>query len=99
SPTMQAPSQVSTANTAPGERKLTQEEMADLYMARKQYREAAETYKQLTDHNPRNAVYLNKLGIALHQQTALAQALKYYERSAKVDPKYADARNNIGTIW
>jgi tetratricopeptide (TPR) repeat protein len=25
--------------------------------------------------------------------------LKYYERAAKVDPLYADARNNIGTIW
>jgi tetratricopeptide (TPR) repeat protein len=98
-PTMQAPSQVSTANATLGERKLSQEEMGDLYMARKQYREAAETYKRLTDQSPQNAVYLNKLGIALHQQTALGLALKYYERSAKVDPKYADARNNIGTVW
>jgi tetratricopeptide (TPR) repeat protein len=42
---------------------------------------------------------LNKLGIALHQQTALGAALKYYERAVKADPKYADAENNIGTIW
>jgi tetratricopeptide (TPR) repeat protein len=44
-------------------------------------------------------VYLNKLGIALHQQEALGLALKYYERASKVDPSYADAQNNIGTIW
>jgi tetratricopeptide (TPR) repeat protein len=98
-PTMQAPSQVSTAAPAPSERQLTVEETGDLFMARKQYREAAETYKPLTEQNPRNAVYLNKLGIAYHQQTALGLALKYYERSAKVDPHYADALNNVGTVW
>jgi tetratricopeptide (TPR) repeat protein len=97
---MQAPSQVSTANAPPAvTRELTDEEMGDLYMARKQYREATETYKRLADHEPRNAVYLNKLGISLHQQEALGLALKYYERSLKADPHYADAENNIGTVW
>jgi tetratricopeptide (TPR) repeat protein len=99
SPPMQAPSQVSTAGTTPADRKLTQEELGDLYMARKQYREASEEYKLLADQNPKNAVYLNKLGIAFHQQTALGLALKYYQRAVKVDPQYADAENNIGTIW
>jgi len=78
---------------------LSQEEMADLHMARKEYREATLLYKQLADQNPQNPVYLNKLGIALHQQTALAQALKYYEKAVKADPSYADAENNIGTIF
>ncbi len=78
---------------------LTDEQLADLYMARKDYREAAVVYKRLADQNPQNPVYLNKLGIALHQQAALGQALKYYERASKVDPSYADAENNIGTIW
>ncbi len=78
---------------------LTQEQLADLYMARKDYHEAALTYKRLADQNPQNPVYLNKLGIALHQQAALGAALKYYERASKVDPSYADAQNNIGTIW
>jgi tetratricopeptide (TPR) repeat protein len=78
---------------------LTDEQLADLYMARKDFREAAFSYKRLADQNPRNPVYLNKLGIALHQQAALAAALKYYERASKVDPSYADAQNNIGTIW
>jgi tetratricopeptide (TPR) repeat protein len=78
---------------------LTDEQMADLYMARKDYREAAVLYKRLSDQNPQNPMYLNKLGIALHQQAALGQAMKYYERAIKVDPRYADAQNNIGTIW
>src|SRR6184192_4284415 len=78
---------------------LTDEQLADLYMARKDYREAAMSYKRLADGNPQNPVYLNKLGIALHQQAALGAALKYYERASKVDPTYADAQNNIGTIW
>ncbi len=78
---------------------LTDEQLADLYMARKDFREAAFSYKRLADQYPQNPVYLNKLGIALHQQAALGAALKYYERASKVDPSYADAQNNIGTIW
>jgi tetratricopeptide (TPR) repeat protein len=78
---------------------ISDEQMGDLYMVRKQYREAAGMFKKLADQDPRNPVYLNKLGIALHQQTALGLALKYYERAVKVDPRYADAENNVGTIW
>jgi len=78
---------------------LSEEQLADLYMARKEFREAALSYKKLSEQNPQNPVYLNKLGIALHQQDALGAALKYYERASKVDPTYADAQNNIGTIW
>jgi tetratricopeptide (TPR) repeat protein len=97
---MQAPQQVSTATASPAEvQELTPEQMGDLYMARKQYVEAAQTFKVLTDKNPTNAVYLNKLGIALHQQEALTLAMKYYEKALKANPKYADAQNNIGTIW
>ena len=96
---MQTPAQVSTANASPQERQISDEEAADLYMARKQYREASQTYLRLTQQNPKNAVYLNKLGIALHQQSALGEAMRYYQRAVKADPKYADAENNIGTIW
>jgi len=98
-PPMQTQSQVSNAQANSAERQISGEELGDLYMARKQYREATEQYRSLSEQNPRNAVYLNKLGIALHQQTALSAALKFYERAVKVNPKYADAENNIGTIW
>jgi len=98
-PPMQTQSQVSNTAANPAERQLSGEQLGDLYMARKQYREAMEQYRTLSEQNPRNAVYLNKRGIALHQQTVLGLALKYYERAVKVDPRYADAENNIGTIW
>src|SRR5579863_6166957 len=84
-PPMQTQAQVSNAAATPA---ATGEELADLYMARKQYHEAMEQYKLLCDQNPHNAVYFNKLGIALHQQTALGLALKYYERAVKIDPRY-----------
>lgn len=94
---IQAPAQVSAQSAAP--RQLTPEELADILMARKEYREAAFSYKKLADQNPTNPVYWNKLGIALHQQSELSGALKFYQQAVKVNPKYADAQNNIGTIW
>jgi tetratricopeptide (TPR) repeat protein len=100
---MMAPgmAQVPSAEQASGvvHPQISDEQMGDLYMVRKQYNEAAALYKKLSDENPRNPVYLNKLGIALHQQEALGLALKYYQRAVKVDPQYADAENNVGTIW
>jgi tetratricopeptide (TPR) repeat protein len=94
---IQAPAQVSAQSAGP--RQLTPEELADILMARKEYREAAFSYKKLADQNPTNPVYWNKLGIALHQQSELSGALKFYQQAVKVNPKYADAQNNIGTIW
>jgi tetratricopeptide (TPR) repeat protein len=95
---IQSPAQMS-APSLPGQKQLTQEELADILMARKEYREAAFSYKRLADQDPTNAVFWNKLGIALHQQSELAGALKYYQQAVKVNPHYADAQNNIGTIW
>jgi tetratricopeptide (TPR) repeat protein len=94
---IQAPAQLSAQSAGP--RQLTPEELADILMARKEYREAAFSYKKLADQNPSNPVYWNKLGIALHQQSELSGALKFYQQAVKVNPKYADAQNNIGTIW
>ncbi len=94
---IQAPAQVSAQSAGP--KQLTPEELADILMARKEYREAALSYKKLADQNPTNPVYWNKLGIALHQQSELSGALKFYQQAVKVNPRYADAQNNIGTIW
>src|SRR5258707_53598 len=91
-PPMQTQSQVSTATANPAEHQITDEEKGDLYMARKQYREATDQYRMLCEQDPHNAVFLNKLGIALHQQTALGLALKYYEKAVKANPKYFSAR-------
>ncbi|HKS95286.1 MAG TPA: tetratricopeptide repeat protein [Terriglobia bacterium] len=100
-PLMQTPTQVSTTGppTIAPVRQLTKEEQGDLMMARKEFREAEKDYRELTEQDPRNAVFENKLGIAKHQQMDLRGALKCYERAVKLDHQYADAQNNIGTIW
>jgi tetratricopeptide (TPR) repeat protein len=75
---------------------LSPEARADIFMARKMYREAAETY--LTAQ-PQTHITLNKVGIAYHQMGDLDTARKYYERSIKANPQYSEAINNLGTIY
>src|SRR5437899_5222254 len=75
---------------------LSPENRADILMARKMYREAVETYKQGPQDS---AVIWNKVGIAYHQMMQMDVAKKYYERSMKLDPKYPEAINNLGTIY
>src|SRR5450759_5143408 len=74
---------------------LSPEARADIFMARKMYREAAETYLQA---QPQSHIVLNKVGIAYHQLGDLDTAKKYYERSIKASPQYPEAINNLGTI-
>lgn len=78
---------------------LSDEDMAKLYMVRKEYTAAEVLFRKLTRQQPKNAVYWNYLGIALHNQSELGPARKCYEKSAKLDPHYADPVNNIGTVW
>ena len=78
---------------------LSDEDMAKLYMVRKEYTAAEVLFRKLTRQQPKNALYWNYLGIALHNQSELGPARKCYEKSAKLDPHYADAVNNIGTVW
>src|ERR1700678_3591228 len=75
--------------------KLTPEQMGDLYMARKMFREALETYREGAGSSP---VIWDKIGIAYHQLGDLNAARKNYEHAVKLDSKYADAINNVGTI-
>jgi tetratricopeptide (TPR) repeat protein len=75
---------------------ITPELRGDIYMAEKRYREAAEMYGQ---NAAGSAILLNKTGIAYHQMLQLGLAEKYYRASLKVDPKYAEAVNNLGTIF
>jgi tetratricopeptide (TPR) repeat protein len=65
-------------------------------MARKMYREAAETYKE----GPLDsAVIQNKIGIAYHQMIQTEVAKRYYEHAIRLDAKYPEAINNLGTIY
>ncbi len=88
-----APAPVQSEKPKPEE--LTPERRADIYMARKMYREAIEVYKKL----PESAVSLNKIGIAYHQLMDLRTAERYYKRAMKADRTYAEAVNNLGTVY
>lgn len=79
--------------------KLSDEDLARLYLIRKQYREAQDLFHKLTVEQPKNAIYWNELGISFHNQSELDLALKCYQKSTKLDSHYADAQNNIGTIY
>jgi tetratricopeptide (TPR) repeat protein len=75
---------------------LTPEGRGDVFMARKMYREAIESYEQAPQDS---AVVWNKLGIAYHQMTQLDAAMKRYRRAIRLDAKYSEAINNLGTIY
>ena len=75
---------------------LTPEQRGDVYMARKMFREAIDAYKEGPQSAP---VTWNKIGIAYHQLGDLGAARRNYEKAIKVDKKYADAVNNVGTIY
>jgi tetratricopeptide (TPR) repeat protein len=93
--------QVQTAAAVATEQrpKLSDEDLARLYLIRKQFREAQDLFHKLTVEQPKNAVYWNELGISLHNQSELDLALKCYQKSTRLDSHYADAQNNVGTIY
>ena len=53
---------------------LTLEKRADIFMARKMFRDAQESYKLALDNDPQSPRLYNKLGIAYHQQLDLDAA-------------------------
>ncbi len=84
--------------TAPADpaKALSPEMRGDILMARKMYREAIESYQM----GPKDsAIVANKIGIAYHQLMDLDTARKMYERAVKLDPKYPEAFNNLGTVF
>ena len=74
---------------------ISDELRGDIMMARKMYLDAIDFYKAQANTN---AVLANKTGIAYHQMGDLNNAKKYYERAIKLDKKYPEAINNLGTI-
>lgn len=94
--TRNQPSIVAPIPPPPNKVSLTPEMRGDIFMARKMYREAIEVYSEGPGDSP---VLTNKIGIAHHQMLDLNGAKKYYERAIKLDRKYSEAINNLGTVW
>ena len=66
-------------------------------MARKEYRRPWPTYKNRSREIPRNAVLLNKMGVAYQQLGDLNDA-EHFTETMKADKNYASAVNNLGTV-
>ena len=65
-------------------------------MVQKKYREAIEAYRE---GPASSAVIQNKIGIGYHQLAQLETARRCYQQAIKLDPGYAEALNNMGTIY
>lgn len=90
------PAAANPAATEAPDPPLTPEQRGDIYMARKMYREAIETYQRAPQNS---AVIWNKVGIAYHQMMQLDAAIKRYQRAMRLDAKYPEAINNAGTVY
>ena len=67
----------------------------DIYMARKMYLDAIDMYQQ----SVRSASIENRIGIAFQQMSQTQLAKKHYEAAIKMDRNYAEAINNLGTVY
>lgn len=83
----------------PSSSEISPEKRGDIYVARKMYREAVDSYQQAIKQSPRDARLYNKLGISYHRQEMFGQARRSYEEAARLDAKYSEAVNNLGTIY
>jgi len=90
------PTRTVTPAPQPAKPDLTPENRGDIFMARKMYREAIESFREGPKNN---AILLNKIGIAYHQLLQMNLARKSYEQAIKLKPDYVEALNNIGTVY
>jgi tetratricopeptide (TPR) repeat protein len=96
--TRQDPSAEPVVTTELPEGAPSLEQRGELYMVRKYYAEAVGVYRQLTELEPRNALFRNKLGIAYHQMQDLNAARREYRRAVEINPEYAQAINNLASV-
>lgn len=68
----------------------------DLLMARGEYVQAVDAYRQVS---PMTAIAWNKLGIAWHHLSAVDEAKRDYERALLIRPDYPEAINNLGAAY
>ena len=79
---------------------LTLEQRGDVFMARKNYADAADYYYQaLKEKSFKDPKLWNKLGIAFQQESRFASAGKAYTNATRVDKNFAEAWNNLGTVY
>jgi len=81
-------------------REITLEQRADVYMARKNYADAADYYyRALKKSSFKDPLLWNKLGIAFQQEGKFHSAHKAYTGAIHADKRFAEAWNNQGTVY
>jgi tetratricopeptide (TPR) repeat protein len=90
-----SPAPQSTHTMSPQEIALTR---GDIQMARKEYSEAVAEYRIALEGNAKDALLLNKMGIAYQQLGDLNDAERSYKKAMKADKKFPSAVNNLGTL-
>jgi len=70
----------------------------DVFMARKEFSEAAGAYEAILQGEPKNAQLLNKVAIAYQELGNLNRCERYYRKSIKADKNFASPINNLGTV-
>jgi tetratricopeptide (TPR) repeat protein len=71
---------------------------AELFMARKEYSDAAGAYQNLLKDDPKNAWLMNMLGVAYQMLDEPRKSEHYYRLSMKADKSFASPVNNLGTL-
>ncbi len=90
----------SPTSPAPQPKVLTLEQRADIFMARKNYADAADYYyRALRQSSLKSAVLWNKLGIAFQEEGQYHDAQKAYSGATRTDKNFAEAWNNEGTVY
>jgi len=74
-------------------------ERAKILMAEKRYDAGIHAYEDLLKNEPKNAVFINMIGIAYLNLANYNLAKKNFERAAKADKSYASAVNNLGMVY
>jgi tetratricopeptide (TPR) repeat protein len=101
----QAPTGTATtgpAQDAAGKPSLTPREIAemraDILAARKEFAAAAAAYEEILRDEKKNAVLLNKIGMAYQQLGDARRAERYYKKAVHADKHFSSAINNLGTL-
>lgn len=99
------PQQQSPANANPSAAaspQLTPRQSAelrgDVLMARKEFAQAVVAYEQIIADTPKDAIVLNKIGVAYQELGDLNRSARFYKKAMKADKNFASPINNLGTI-
>ena len=100
SPEQAAPAAGTPPPPPPETKAIPLEQRADIFMARKNYADAADYYyRALKQSSFKDSKVWNKLGIAFQQLSKFHSARQAYTHAIRADKTFAEAWNNIGTTY